>query len=340
MKNRVLITGGAGFIGSNLAAHYLKKGWQVTVFDNLSRKGSEKNLSWLIQSFKGNDLKVIEKDVRDFEAVTEAVRLADLIYHLAAQVAVTTSLLNPREDFEVNALGGFNVLEAARQAGHKPIVIYSSTNKVYGQLENVLIKEGEKRYDFEEIEGIDEEHPLDFHSPYGCSKGIGDQYTRDYARIYRLPTVVFRQSCIYGPRQMGVEDQGWVAHFVISALHKRPITIYGNGKQVRDLLHVKDLIAAYEQAVDNIEICRGQVYNIGGGKEFSLSVLEAIELIGSLLGKKIEPSFAEARLGDQKVFISDNTKLKEHLRWEPKVHFKDGITELIACVKENRNLFR
>lgn len=340
MKNRVLITGGAGFIGSNLAAHYLKKGWQVTVFDNLSREGADKNLDWLVRSSKGDNLKVIEKDVRDFEAVKKAVALADLIYHLAAQVAVTTSISDPREDFEVNALGTFNILEAARKASHKPIVIYSSTNKVYGRLEDIPMKEGEKRYNLREIDGITEKQPLDYHTPYDCSKGIGDQYTLDCSRIYGLPTVVFRQSCIYGPRQMGIGDQGWVAHFVISALHGKPITIYGSGKQVRDLLHVGDLIRAYEQAVDNIETCRGQVYNIGGGKEFSTSVLEAIELIGSFLGKKIKPSFAEVRPGDQKIFISDNLKLKEHLGWKPEVHYEDGIPELIEWAKENQELFK
>lgn len=340
MKNRVLITGGAGFIGSNLAVHYLKRGWQVTVFDNLSRKGADKNLGWLSQSFKDSDLKALKRDVRDFEAIKEAVGLADLVYHLAAQTAVTTSITNPREDFEANALGTFNVLEAVRESSHKPPVVYSSTNKVYGALEGVELKESKSRWDLAKINGIAESHPLDYHTPYGCSKGIGDQYTRDYARIYALPTVVFRQSCIYGPRQMGVEDQGWVAHFVISALHKRPITIYGNGKQVRDLLHVEDLIKAYERAVENIKTCRGQVYNIGGGKEFSLSVLEAIELIGDLLVKKIKPSFGKARSGDQKVFISDNSKLKEHLNWKPKVHYKDGIVELIEWVKKNQNLFK
>lgn len=339
MKPKILITGGAGFIGSNLAAHYLKKGYPILIFDNLSRKGAEKNLAWLKGNFPRGKLDIQIADVRDDEAVGRAVGSSEIVYHLAAQVAVTTSVENPREDFEVNALGSFNVLEAARKAGHKPIVVYSSTNKVYGQLEGVPLKKGEDRYDFEGIEGIGEEHPLDFHSPYGCSNGVADQYTRDYARIYGLPTIVFRQSCIYGPRQMGVEDQGWIAHFVISALHNRSITIYGDGKQVRDLLQVADLIGAYEKAVEGIETSKGQIYNVGGGKDFSLSLLEAIEIIEDLLGEKIKTSSGAVRPGDQKVFISDNGKLKKHFGWEPRIHPKEGIAELVEWVRENWELF-
>lgn len=341
MNGKALVTGGAGFIGSNLCVALLSQGWEVTLFDNLSRDGSEKNLAWLLENYRSSKLNVEIKDVRDFNSVRAAVAGTELIFHLAAQVAVTTSFVNPREDFEVNALGSFNVLEAARLVGNKPIVIYASTNKVYGQMSGVKVNGEKYRYTYAKYKnGIAETWPLDFHSPYGCSNGVADQYTRDYSRMYGLPTVVFRQSCIYGPRQMGMEDQGWVAHFAIAAHFARPITIYGDGKQVRDLLYVDDLVNAYLVAVEKIDKARGEVYNIGGGPENSLSLLEYLKFLEKMVGRKIKVQYSDWRPGDQKVYLSNNTKLKRDLGWAPKVSHKDGLKKLYEWVKENENLFR
>lgn len=338
--NRALVTGGAGFIGSNLTLQLLNNGCEVTVFDNLSRRGSEKNLVWLLQNHNAKNLRVEVKDIRDFAAIKEAVASVDAVFHLAAQVAVTTSFLNPREDFEVNALGSFNVLEAARQVNHPPILIFSSTNKVYGAMDKIKVKKNSSRYAYVDFpEGIAEDYPLDFHSPYGCSNGVADQYTRDYYRMYGIPTVVFRQSCIYGPRQMGMEAQGWVAYLAISAYKGRPITIYGDGKQVRDILYVDDLVAAYLAAVAKIEKVAGEVYNIGGGKENALSLLEYLRLLGKKINRKVKIKYAEWRPGDQKVFISNNAKLKKELGWVPKTSFKEGVDKLLDWIKENKNLF-
>jgi len=336
---RILITGGAGFVGSNLAAYYLKCGRKVIVYDNLSRKNSEKNLDWL-KSLKNSNLSVVIGDIREFKKLQKVVNKVDAIFHLAAQVAVTKSIENPQEDFEVNALGTLNVLEAARKARHKPIVIYASTNKVYGAMEEVAVKEKKTRYAFKNLpQGISEKQALDFFSPYGCSKGTGDQYMRDYARIYDLPTVVFRKSCIYGPRQFGVEDQGWVTHFVISAVKDCPITIYGNGKQVRDILEIEDLIRVFEAAVKNIKHCQGEVYNIGGGPKNSVSLLELIGELEKILGKKIFFSFSQWRPGDQKVYVSNISKAKKELGWEPRVGKKEGIFRLCSWVLDNKSLF-
>jgi len=342
MTGKALVTGGAGFIGSNLTVALLSRGWKVTVFDNLSRKGSEKNLAWLLEKHRSPNLKIKVKDVRDFKSVKKAVAGVDVIFHLAGQVAVTTSFVNPREDFEVNALGSFNVLEAARLAGHKPIVIYSSTNKVYGDMSEVKVNGEKYRYTYIHAKckkGIAETWPLNFHSPYGCSNGVADQYTRDYWRMYGIPTVVFRQSCIYGPRQMGMEDQGWVSHFAIAAHFGRPITIYGDGKQVRDLLYVDDLISAYLSAVEKIEKARGEVYNIGGGPENTFSLLEYLSFLEKLIGRKIKVRYSGARPGDQKVFMSNNTKLKKHLGWTLKVRCEEGLKRLYQWIKENEHLF-
>lgn len=339
MTKRALVTGGAGFIGSNLSAYLLSDGWEVTLFDNLSRLGSEENLAWLRQNHP-KKLTIEVKDVRDYAALKEIVSRVDAVFHLAAQVAVTTSFLNPREDFEVNALGSFNVLEAARESGNRPIVIYSSTNKVYGAMEEIKVEEMPTRYSYRDFpSGIDEKYPLDFHSPYGCSNGAADQYTRDYYRMYSIPTVVFRQSCIYGPRQMGVEDQGWVAHLAISATHNRPITVYGDGKQVRDILYIEDLIGAYLKAVERIDRVAGEVYNLGGGNANALSLLEYIKMLEEIRGGKIKVKYAEWRPGDQKVFISNNTKAGQELGWKPKTPYKQGIVSLLSWVKESKDLF-
>lgn len=339
MKPRILITGGAGFIGINAAAHFLKQGWRVTILDNLSRRGTDLNLAWLAEGFK-KKTPFVKADVRyDQKVLDREVARADAVLHLAAQVAVTTSVADPRTDFEINALGTFNVLEAARKAKTPPIIIYSSTNKVYGDLEALKIKERQKRYELATFpEGVSESQQLDFHSPYGCSKGAADKYVCDYARIYGIPTVVFRQSCIYGPNQLGVEDQGWVAWFAIALLAGRPITLYGNGKQVRDLLHVYDLIALYERAINHIREVRGHAFNVGGGPANTRSLLEFFHEARERHGLHGALSYAPLRPGDQKVFISDNTKIKDFLSWKPKIRVEDGIPLLLSWVKENKKI--
>src|SRR5512141_2569554 len=266
MALNYLVTGGAGFIGSNYVHRLVERGEKVTVYDNLSRAGAPRNLEWLKKDFGENSFNVIVGDTRDESLMAEAARNADVIVHLAGQVAVTTSVTDPRDDFESNALGTFNALEAARLSGRNPIFLYASTNKVYGGMEDVKLIEDATRWRYAELEyGCAETQPLDFHSPYGCSKGTGDQYVRDYARIYSLRSVVFRQSCIYGPRQFGVEDQGWLAWMTIAAVTNRKITIYGDGKQVRDVLNVSDLLNGYDAAIEKIDVAQGQVYNMGGG---------------------------------------------------------------------------
>ena len=336
---KILITGGCGFIGSNLAAHYLDKGWQVVVYDNFSRLGAESNAAWLADQSDGR-LEFVIGDVRDFESLCKAVPGADVVAHLAAQVAVTHSVSDPREDFEINAVGGFNLLEAVRGCGAGPVILYASTNKVYGELEAAKVAEQATRYEFEGFEhGISEELPIDLHSPYGCSKGALDLYMLDYARIYGMNTVVFRQSCIYGPRQFGVEDQGWVAHFVISALLGRPITIFGDGKQVRDILHVRDLITAFEDAVENIEVSQGQAYNLGGGPHNTLSLLELIDRLEDKLRHELPVNYDEWRPGDQKVYVSDIRKAKKDLGWEPLIGIGVGLSDLRQWVEANSELF-
>ena len=339
--NKALVTGGAGFIGSNLVSKLLNDGWDVILYDNLSRAGTKKNLEWLKKSKNNSRLTIVIEDVRREKQVEKYVKKVDVVYHLAAQVAVTSSLDNPREDFEINAGGTLNVLEAARKTKHKPIVVYSSTNKVYGSQGNSRYKEGDTRYlNLTYPTGINEEVPLDFHSPYGCSKGVADQYTRDYYRIFGLPTIVFRQSCIYGNRQMGVEDQGWIAHFIISVLLGRPLTVFGDGKQVRDALYVDDLISAFLKAADGINKTKGEIYNIGGGVKNSISLLEFIRILEKHFGKKIRLKFGKERMGDQKVFISDNSKLEKSLNWKPKVELEEGIEKLYYWVKENIDIFQ
>ncbi|MFA5358745.1 MAG: GDP-mannose 4,6-dehydratase [Patescibacteria group bacterium] len=331
-----LIIGGAGFIGSNIASYLCSVGKSVTILDNFSRRGTDLNLKWLQTSYP--DIKVVKADVRhDLDKLNEAVAQNEVVYHLAAQVAVTTSVKNPREDFEINALGTFNVLEAARLSARKPIVIFSSTNKVYGGMEDVKIVHDEKRYSYADYPlGIPEDRLLDFHSPYGCSKGTGDQYVRDYARIYDIPTVVFRQSCIYGTHQFGLEDQGWVAWFTIASLLSKPLKIYGDGKQVRDVLFVDDLVRAFVSATDNIEKTKGKIFNIGGGASYTMSLLELVSYLEEFLGQKITYSFADWRPGDQPVYISDVRKAKEVFGWQPQIDVKQGVSKLVFWVKENR----
>ncbi len=317
----ILITGGAGFIGSNLAERLLAEpATQVRIFDDLSRRGVSHNLAWL-QGLAGSErLEFVKGDVRNASNISNAAKDADEIYHLAAQVAVTTSVDQPRKDFEVNVLGTFNVLEAARRSGRRPFLLFTSTNKVYGSLDGVPVAVEGTRYRAQDrgFCGVAETELLDFHSPYGCSKGAADQYVRDYARIYDLPTVVFRMSCIAGPRQFGTEDQGWVAHFVYSVLEGKPITIYGDGFQVRDVLHVSDLIDAMQAVRRMSSRTAGEIYNLGGGPERAISVVEMLEAIARETG--IDPilQYSDVRPGDQPLYISNIAKLTAHTGWWPR----------------------
>jgi CDP-paratose 2-epimerase len=339
---RILITGGAGFIGSNLSNRLLSRGEEIIIYDNLSRSGCRANIQWLVRNFGRNSFQLVEADITDFTALRSASEKADIIYHLAGQVAVTTSVKDPMKDFMDNALGTVNVLEAACQVGNDPIVLYASTNKVYGCLESVPIIEEETRYQLAGFPlGIPESQALDFHSPYGCSKGAGDQYTIDYARIYKLRTIVMRQSCIYGYRQFGIEDQGWVAWFIIAALKGKPISVYGNGKQVRDILFIEDLLDAYDAAVQNIAVSAGQVYNIGGGPENTISIWKEFSpLLETLLKRNINVRYDDWRPGDQPVYVSDIRKAAQELGWQPKISVRDGIASLANWIEEHQELFQ
>jgi len=342
IPRRVVVTGGAGFIGSNLVDNLLRDGNDVTVFDSLSRRGSEANLGWLQDQHSHNRFRAARGDVRDFRAVQSVIRDADVVFHLAAQVAVTSSVEDPHSDFEVNALGTLNVLEAARLSGRQPIVVFTSTNKVYGGMEDTMVVDRNAHYEYRDFpNGIPESQPLDFHSPYGCSKGAGDQYVRDYARIYGLPTVVFRMSCIYGPRQFGTEDQGWLAHFMIALVTGRPIMIYGDGKQVRDVLFIDDLVCAFRLAVERIETTRGQVYNIGGGPSNTLSVwAEYGEMLARLAGRRVSVLFSGWRRGDQRCYVSDIRKAYSDLEWRPEVDKEEGVRRLWKWVSSNQDMLR
>ena len=327
---RALVTGGVGFIGTNLSDRLLSDGHEIILFDNLSRAGVRHNLDWL-KAKHGQQLRFVQGDVRDFDAVLTAIQNVDVVFHLAAQVAVTTSVSNPREDFLINAQGTLNVLEAARCQQPMPVVLYTSTNKVYGGLEHLRIVERSSRYEFENLpQGVSEACPLDFHSPYGCSKGAADQYVRDYHRIYGLPSIVFRMSCIYGPHQLGTEDQGWVAHFCLTGVRGGHLTIYGDGKQVRDLLYVEELVELMLRAWKNIHQTAGQVFNVGGGPANTISVwTEFRDLLQPLIGNLPSMKFDEFRPGDQKIYVSDIRKAQVQLGWTPSVKFGEGLGMLI-----------
>jgi CDP-paratose 2-epimerase len=338
----VVITGGAGFIGTNLADRLLGQGRRVRLLDNLSRPGVERNLAWLRARY-GERLGVEIADVRDAAAVRKAVRGAEAVFHFAAQVAVTTSLDDPLYDFQVNALGTLNVLEAVRQSdqgGAPPPLIFTSTNKVYGGMEDVALGCTRGRYEPADRQlaarGFSEDRPLDFHSPYGSSKGAADQYVLDYARSYGLRTVVFRMSCIYGPHQFGTEDQGWVAHFLIRALEGRPITLYGDGRQVRDVLYVGDLVRAFLLAEEHVGEIAGRAFNIGGSAAHTTSLLELVERIAALHGRRPEVAFEGWRTGDQRYYVSDVRRFAEATGWQPCVGLEEGLGKLYNWLLEMR----
>ncbi len=327
----VLITGGAGFIGTNIARSYLNEAQPVHVFDNLSRPGVEQNIAELQRDYPGQVV-FTKGDVRDSSPVKKAVAGATAVYHLAAQVAVTTSLEDPISDLETNLMGTLNVLEAIRHSIFRPPLLFTSTNKVYGKLASVALEEHATRHQPANADivknGVSEDQPLEFLSPYGCSKGSADQYVLDYAKSYDLFATVFRMSCIYGPYQMGSEDQGWVAHFLRQALKNEAITIYGDGKQVRDLLFVSDLVSAMRLAVSNIASVTGEAFNMGGGVENSASLLEVIHELNRLTGHEVAPHRGSERLGDQRWYVSNTSKFKTRLPWSPKVGVSDGLRKL------------
>jgi CDP-paratose 2-epimerase len=336
---RYLLTGGAGFIGCNAAARIKRRGNDVIVVDNLSRAGSVANARWLADE---HGIGVTRIDLRQADAIAACVAEVrpDVVLHCAAQVAVTTSVTDPRRDFEDNALGTFNLLEAVRLGAPSAALLYTSTNKVYGGMEDVAIELHDGRYRYVDLPGgCDEQRPLDFHSPYGCSKGAADQYVRDYGRIYGLKTVVFRQSCIYGYRQFGVEDQGWVAWFSIRAALGKPVTIFGDGRQVRDVLFIDDLVDAFVAAIDRIDQTAGRIYNIGGGATNQMSLRELVAHLDRLSGRPLQVEYAGWRPGDQRIFVCDIAKARRELDWSPRVSCAEGVERLYRWIDSNRALF-
>lgn len=337
---KYLITGGCGFLGSNLAAEVLRRGEELILFDNLSRPGTSSNLEWLCSQ---GEICFIRGDIRDPNNIARIVKehKPHILFHLAGQVAMTTSIQNPRLDFEINSMGTLNVLEAVRLYASEAIVIYSSTNKVYGDLEWVRIEENETRYVAPDYPGgFDEALPLNFHSPYGCSKGVADQYTLDYARMFRLKGVVFRHSSIYGGRQFSTHDQGWIGWFCQKAIDTRkglsqePFTISGNGKQVRDILHAEDVKNLYFQVVDHIEDVQGLAFNIGGGMGNSLSLLELFEILEKELDIRLSYTMLPWRASDQKVFVADINKARDLLFWEPEIDKVQGIRMMLDWLRD------
>lgn len=331
----ILITGGAGFVGSNLAHRFLSAGHRVRLLDNLSRMGVERNLRWLIETH--GDLVDIEvPDVRNFSILKLAVKDASQVFHFAAQVAVTSSLTDPRQDFEINAGGTLNLLEAIRATDNPPPLVFTSTNKVYGNLADVDFTKQSTRYapadPLIRERGIAENRPLDFHSPYGCSKGAADQYVVDYARTYRMPALVFRMSCIYGPHQHGNEDQGWVAHFIIKSITGEPITIYGDGRQVRDVLFIDDLVDAFLLAQQHMPRLSGNAFNIGGGPANSISLLELLDLLAELHGGDLSIAFEDWRAADQRYYVTDTSKFSGLTGWAPRVGVNEGVRRLYEWI--------
>ena len=335
-SGRTLITGGAGFVGTSLAQRLARQDSHVVVLDDLSRPGVRKNLRWLREHHQTR-LTVFEADVGDPLAVRDALVGVDRVFHFAAQVAVTTSVTDPRSDFAVNLGGTLNLLEEIRRLDDPPPLLFSSTNKVYGDLDDVTLTSTSGRYEPKDrslrTHGISEARPLSFCSPYGCSKGGADQYVLDYAKSYGLPTVVFRMSCIYGPHQQGNEDQGWVAHFVKKAMHGERITLYGDGRQVRDVLYVDDLLDAMLLAVDDIGRFGGQAFNMGGGSASTVSLLELLELLGELCGVRPDVEFGPWRIGDQRWYVSDTRAFRRASGWRPRVGVADGVERLYSWLR-------
>jgi len=333
---KILITGGAGFIGSNAASRFLRRGDEVVIVDNLAGPSSAHNLRWLRSQGR---LRFYRVDVREAATLTQVIREhreIDLLLHLASQVAVTASISDPRLDFEVNTVGTFNLLEAARLADIRAPILYASTNKVYGQLDDLKLGRSDRRFELAGMRhGVPEARCLDFHSPYGCSKGAADQYVRDYHRIFGLNTVVLRQSCIYGPRQFGREDHGWVAWLMIAVKTRQPIIIYGDGRQVRDVLHVNDLLDVFEVAARNVAVTAGSTYNIGGGPANAVSLLEVLDFIEQEVGARVDYNFAPSRPGDQRVYISDIRLAGCDLGWYPRIGWREGLRDLLQWVASN-----
>jgi CDP-paratose 2-epimerase len=337
-RRPVLITGGAGFIGTNLADRLLSDGQPVLVFDNLSRAGVGDNLTWLRERH-GALMEVQVADVRDALLLRRAVRRACRVFHLAAQGAVTNSLSDPIQDFEVNARGTLNLLEAIRTVPEPPPLLYTSTSKIYGALAGVELDGIEGRYlpkdEALRAAGIAENHPLDFHSPFGCSKGAADQYVLDYARMYQLPAVVFRLSSTYGPHERGTGDQGWVTHFLTRALRGEPITIYGDGRQVRDALHVDDLTEAMCRAQVRLARVAGRAFNVGGGVQNALSLREMLDAIRRLQGAVPEVRFGPWRLADQRYYVADIGAFSEAAGWRPRIGVEEGVRQLHARLRDS-----
>jgi len=338
-RKPVLITGGAGFIGTNLAHRILSAGQPVMLFDNLSRRGVCENLDWL-RNEHGALADVVVGDVRDADALRRVTREVSRVFHFAAQVAVTTSLNDPLDDFETNARGTLNLLEALRALDNPPPLLYTSTNKVYGHMADVRLRVMDGRYEPADAglreHGFSENRCVNFHSPYGCSKGCAEQYVLDYAKTFNMPTVVFRMSCIYGLHQFGNEDQGWVAHFLIRALEGEPITIYGNGRQVRDVLFAEDLIDAFLLAHRNIDQISGEVFNIGGGPQNTTSLLELLDTIEELDGERPQTSFDDWRPADQQYYVSDTRKFAAATGWRPQVPVREGVQRLYEWLRQTR----
>jgi CDP-paratose 2-epimerase len=331
--NLSLITGGAGFVATNVADRLATAGRRVRLFDNLSRDGVERNVRWLLERH-GDRVEFIRGDVRDEAAIRRAVRGVDQVFHFAAQVAVTTSLTDPFLDFEINARGTLNLLEAIRAGEQPPSLLFTSTNKVYGDLYDVPLRRRKSRYepaDERVLErGIGESRPLDFHSPYGCSKGAAEQYVLDYARTFGLPATVFRMSCIYGPHQFGTEDQGWVAHFLIQALRRRPLTLYGDGLQVRDVLFVEDLVDAMLLAHEHIEDTAGDAFNMGGGPARTVSLLELLDLIADVTGERPVFALEPWRPADQRYYVSSTARFERLTGWRPRTGVRQGVERLLS----------
>lgn len=336
-----LIFGGAGFIGANLARRLLlETGARVHLFDNLSRPGVHHNLKQLQKlDAQSRRLQFTVGDIRDAAAVECAVRDATEIYQFAAQVAVTTSIADPRCDFETNAAGTFNVLEAARKSGNHPFLLFTSTNKVYGEMIDEPLTASKARYSYVKRRSISEEQPLDFHSPYGCSKGAADQYVREYSRMYGLPGVVFRMSCIAGEMQYGNQDQGWIAHFLYTALTGAPLTIYGDGRQVRDVLYVGDLVRAFDSVRASLPRTAGQIYNVGGGEKNTISLLELMDEIEDLTGKRVAITHDRRRPGDQLIYVSDCSKIARDTGWKPRFSVRETLRAIYTFWKEHPELF-